>query len=64
MHLHGHSSIFEGIICAGYELKNLMTNQTSIDVGEALLTSRGHGMNWAELTFMAPGNKAGTFNLT
>lgn len=64
MHLHGFSSIFKGIICAGCELKNLMTNQTPIDVGEALLTSRGHRMNWAELTSMAPGNKAGTFNLT
>lgn len=41
-----------------------ITNQSSIDVSEALLTSQGHRMNWVELTFMAPGNEAGTFNLT
>lgn len=46
------------------QLKNLMTNQSSIDGRAALLTSRGHTMNWVELTFTAPGNKAGTFNLT
>lgn len=41
-----------------------MTKQSSIDIGEALLTSQGHRMNWAELTFIAPGKEAGTFNLT
>lgn len=41
-----------------------MTNQSSIDVSVAVLTSQGHRMNWAKLTFMASGNKAGTFNLT
>lgn len=48
----------------GTRLKNLMRNQSSVDRREALLTSWGHAMNWARLTFMAAGNKAGTFNLT
>lgn len=30
--------------------KQVMMNQTSVDEGNALLTGRGHGMNWAALT--------------
>lgn len=46
MHLYSHFSIFKGIICAGYGSKNVMTNQSSIDEREVLLTRRGHRMNW------------------